>query len=178
MERQMEVFMMLARPNERTTTRRRAGSGPDNLARDVAGLSTLDAKSLRQQWLALCGAAPPPGLSRSMMLWALAYRMQERALGGLTPATRRFLRRFADDAEAGQPAPPSGAVPPGTVLVREWHGTSHQVTVLETGCTWRGTRYRSLSEVARKITGTRWSGPRFFGLERAREDRCHGPSQG
>ena len=68
MESQMEVSKMLARSPSRPTTRRRVGRGPDDLARDVAGLSTLDAKTLRQQWLTLCGAAPPPGLSRSMMI--------------------------------------------------------------------------------------------------------------
>jgi hypothetical protein len=66
----------------------------------------------------------------------------------------------------------------GTVLVREWHGTTHQVTILETGCGWRGKRYRSPSDVARAITGTPWSGPRFFGLGRRREERRHGTRQG
>jgi hypothetical protein len=175
----MEVSMEQAPLPGRTVTRRRAG-GPEDLARAVAGLSTLDAKTLKQQWVAVCGAAPPPGVNRSVLIRALAYRMQERALGGLKPATRRFLRQFADPAQAGRTARgrPSGTVRPGAVLVREWHGTSHQVTVLETGCSWRGKRYRSLSEVAREITGTRWSGPRFFGLGRAREERHHGTRQG
>ena len=163
-------------PN-RTSTRRRTG-GPDDVARAVAELSTLDAKALRQRWLTLCGVAPPLGLGRSVIIRAIAYQIQERALGGLKPATRRVLRRFSDGAEGGQPALPPGSVRPGTVLVREWHGTSHQVTVLETGCSWRGRRYRSLSEVAREITGTRWSGPRFFGLGNASNERHDGTRQG
>ena len=167
---------MRARSPGRTRTRRSVGSGPEDLARDVASLLALDATALQRQWRTLCGAEPPPGLSRPWMIRAIAYRMQERALGGLTPATRRFLRQFSTDADAGRTSPgrPSRAVQPDTVLVREWHGTSHRVTVLETGCCWRGRRYRSLSEVARAITGTRWSGPRFFGLGRAREERRHG----
>ena len=163
----------------RTTTRRRVGAGPEDLAHDVAGLSALDAKKLSQKWLTLCGAAAPPGLSRLLMIRALAYRLQERALGGLKPATRRFLRQFSDNADAGRSAGPCRTAEPGTVLVREWHGTSHQITVLETGArSWRGKRYRSLSEVARAITGTRWSGPRFFGLGRARKEHRHGTRQG
>jgi len=166
-----------ARSPGRILTQRRVG-GPEELTHVVAGLSVLDATTLRQQWMTVCGAAPPPGLRRSLMIRAIAYRMQERALGGLKPATRRFLRQFSNDADSGRPARRSGAVTPGTVLVREWHGTSHQVTVLETGCRWHGRRYRSLSEVARAITGTRWSGPRFFGLGGAREEVRHGTRHG
>jgi hypothetical protein len=146
------------------------GSGGTDLAREIAGLSALDASALKQLWVTLGGAAPPPELNRPLLIRALAYRLQERALGGLKPATLRVLLECADDG-AGRPARPSGSVSPGTVLVREWHGTSHRVTVLETACCWRGRRYRSLSEVARAITGTRWSGPRFFGLGRSRERR-------
>ena len=95
------------------------------------------------------------------MIRAVAYKMQERALGGLSAATRRRL--------CGQePAPVrrSRKVKPGTVLVREWHGIGHQVTIIEQGVLYRGERYRSLSEVARLITGARWLGPRFFGVKR------------
>jgi hypothetical protein len=155
-------------PGQTTTPR----SGGGDLAREVASLSALDPTALKQLWGALCGAAPPPGLNRPLLIRALAYRMQERALGVLKPATRRLLLQFSDEAEAAVQARPSGSVTPGTVLVREWHGTSHRVTVLETACAWRGKRYRSLSEVARAITGTRWSGPRFFGLGRSRERRA------
>jgi hypothetical protein len=94
------------------------------------------------------------------MIRAVAYKMQEHAFGGLPAATRRFLT-------AG--APSANALPrrlaPGTVLLREWQCVRHQVTVLERGVLYRGDRYRSLSEVARLITGSRWSGPLFFGLK-------------
>ena len=160
--------MRRAQPPARTTT---PLSGREALDGAVAALSALDAPALKQHWVTLGGAAPPPGLSRRLLIRALAYRLQERACGGLTPATRRLLLHLADDAAAARPARPAGAVTPGTVLVREWHGTSHRVTVLETACWWRGGRYRSLSAVARAITGTRWSGPRFFGLHRSRAQR-------
>ncbi len=147
------------------------GDGND-LARQIAGLSALDTTTLRQLWVTLCAVAPPPGLDRRLLIRALAYRMQERALGGLKPVTRRLLLQLADGGEGKRPVAPSNSVSPGTVLIREWHGTSHRVTVLETACAWRGKRYRSLSEVARAITGTRWSGPRFFGLRRTRERKA------
>jgi len=159
--------MLRAKSPGQTTTPR---SGGGDLAREVASLSALDPTALKQLWVTLGGAAPPPELNRPLLVRALAYRMQERTLGGLSRATRRMLLEFADDA-TGRPARPSGHASPGTVLVREWHGISHRVTVLETACCWRGRRYRSLSEVARAITGTRWSGPRFFGLGRSRERR-------
>lgn len=157
--------------------RRRRDS--DDVARDVAGLSTVATKTLKQRWLSVFDAGPPPGLGRALLVRMLAYRLQERAFGGLKPATRRFLSACAETADARRlpPTPSSRAATAGTVLVREWHGTSHRVTVLEQGCTWRGKRYRSLSEVARAITGARWSGPRFFALGHAREEPRNGPHE-
>src|ERR1019366_10761726 len=106
------------------------------------------------------------------MLRAIAYRIQEKSLGGLKPATRRLLMQFAHDGANGSAlaAAPSRTVKPGAVLVREWRGISHQVSVLEKGFSFRGRHYRSLSEVAREITGTRWSEPLFFGLRRSQEE--------
>lgn len=151
----------------------RRGSG--DLAGEVEGLVGLDTSSLKRLWLRLYGAEPPSGLDRRLLIRALAYRLQERAFGGLKPATRRLLLQTSADAPEGRPARSCRSVRPGTLLVREWHGASHRVTVLEDGCAWRGRRYRSLSEVARAITGTRWSGPRFFGLVRTRQRReTHG----
>jgi hypothetical protein len=86
--------------------------------------------------------------------------MQEQALGGLSARTRRLLC-----GPEPSPVRHRRVLRPGTVLVREWHGVGHQVRVLEEGVLYRGERYRSLSEVARLITDTRWSGPRFFGLK-------------
>ena len=92
---------------------------------------------------------------------AVAYRLQERAYGGLQP---RISRSLAAMEEKTSVPPASPKLRPGTVLLREWHGEKHQVTVMEDGVLFQGRRFGSLSEVARVITGSRWSGPRFFGL--------------
>ena len=94
------------------------------------------------------------------MIRAVAYKMQERALGGLSAVTRRFL-----SGQEPAPVPRRRTLSAGTVLIREWHGVGHQVTIIEKGVLYRGELYRSLSEIARLITGVRWSGPRFFGVK-------------
>jgi hypothetical protein len=103
------------------------------------------------------------------MTRAVAYKMQERVYGGLSTSTRRAL---ADKGPSATTLPPHEARP-GTVLLREWHGVTHQVTVVEGGVLYRGKRHRSLSEVARLITGSRWSGPTFFGLKAKGPRRRH-----
>jgi Protein of unknown function (DUF2924) len=160
----------------RGTRRRNFGRNPDDLAREVGSLSTLGSKLLKDKWRTLYGVEPLRQISRSLMIRALAYRMQERTLGGLKPATRRLLTQFAHDGAGGRKpvAAPSRTVKPGAVLVREWRGAHHQVTVLEQGAIFEGKRYRSLSQIARKITGSRWSGPLFFGLKRSQQENRHG----
>jgi len=134
------------------------------LAAAIAGLAWLDNATLKAQWRTLYGSAPPGRLARGLLVGAVAYGLQERALGGLTPATRRRLMGAgAEPAPAEVPARRAAA--PGTILLREWHGVNHRVTVLEGGVEYRGQRYRSISEIARIITGSRWSGPLFFGLK-------------
>src|SRR5271165_5928794 len=105
----------------------------------------------------------PRRISRDLLIRALAYRIQEQALGGLKPSTRRLLAKVAADASARRPirAAPEPTLKPGTVLLREWHGTQHQVIVREDGIVFLGKTYKSLSQVARRITGTKWSGPLF-----------------
>ena len=125
----------------------------------LAELARASRDRLAEQWAGYFGAPPPPRTSRALLLRAVAYKLQERALGGLSAPTRRWLG-------GPEPRPVRRRVlRPGTVLVREWHGVGHQVQVLEGGVLYQGERYRSLSEVARRITGTRWSGPRFFGVK-------------
>jgi Protein of unknown function (DUF2924) len=134
------------------------------LAAAIAGLTKLDAAVLKAQWQTLYGSAPPVRISRGLLIGAVAYGLQEQALGGLTPATHRRLLNAAGDPSK-KDIPARRELQPGTVVLREWHGVNHQVTVLEGGLEYRGQRYRSLSEVARVITGSRWSGPLFFGLK-------------
>jgi hypothetical protein len=119
---------------------------------------------------ALLPAFEPPSRKRRRVFAqhqnGIIYQLQERAYGGLSTATARKLEQAgADSLSRGSvtPAPPI-SLRPGTRLVREWHGVTHMVLIHADGIEWRGQRYHSLSLVARKITGARWSGPRFFGL--------------
>src|ERR1019366_4895586 len=110
------------------------------------------------------------------LIRAIAYRLQERALGGLKPSTQRVLDRIGAGrcSEAALEPIPKRRPGAGTVLIREWRGVSHRVTVLDHDVVYRGRRYKSLSEVARAITGTRWSGPLFFGLKRRTKEVANG----
>jgi hypothetical protein len=136
-------------------------TGGEDLGTALAGLARASRHRLAEHWGEYFGAPPPPRTSRSLLIRAVGYKMQERALGGLSARTRRRLL----SAERSASARRRRALRPGTVLVREWHGVGHQVTVLDKGVLYRGEQHRSLSQVARLITGARWSGPRFFGLK-------------
>ena len=133
----------------------------------LSRLPELDLGELRQQWRALYKADASPHLSRELLVRAVAYRMQEVALGGLRPERQRQLRHVAQ--QLNQPAEIRRRarleLKSGTRLVREWRGRTYEVLVLDDGFSWQGTSYRSLSALARKITGTAWSGPLFFGLK-------------
>jgi hypothetical protein len=133
----------------------------------LSRLSTLDIAELRQQWRGLYKTQAPPNFSRELLVRAVAYRMQELARGGLRPEPRRQLMRIAQQfkraGEATIRARPE--LKPGTRLMREWQGRTYDVLALDDGFSWQGMRYRSLSAIARKITGTAWSGPLFFGLK-------------
>jgi hypothetical protein len=134
----------------------------DDLKTTIAKLIDLDHATLKKRWSEIFDIKVPARMSRSLLRYAIAYRLQENALGGLSPATQRHLERFMDN---GKPAVrPGTAVKPGTRLLREWHGYTYEVIVLDQGVMFKGQRYRSLSQVARKITGAKWSGPTFFGL--------------
>jgi hypothetical protein len=133
----------------------------DDVERELAALAEMDRSALLQRWCRAFGPDAPPRLSRSLIEKAIAYDLQVKALGGLPSRTRRALRAAAKaDGKSSLSKLPSR----GTRLVREWHGALHEVEVLEDGYLWRGGRHRSLSAIARAITGTKWSGPRFFGL--------------
>ncbi len=141
------------------------------VSRKLASLRLLPIKRLKKQWRLLYGSEPPHRVSRELLTRAVAYRIQEQALGGLKPSTRKLLERFAGDARSGRPLTLSPCAPAsaGTVPMRDWQGTTHEVKVLDRGVLYKRKRYRSLSEVARLITGSRWSGPLFFGLRGKRQ---------
>ena len=133
-------------------------------------LPKLDIRELREEWYRLYKADVSPHLSRELLIRAVAYRMQEVALGGPRPEPQRQLRQIAQElkqtGEAGIRLRPQ--LKPGTRLMREWQDRTYEVVVRDDGFSWQGTHYRSLSAIARKITGTAWSGPLFFGLKQAR----------
>ena len=139
---------------------------PEALSTELQKLAALAGKDLKIRYRNLYRSEPPPGLSRSLLVRALAYRLQEVALGGLSRSTRRRLVQAAANGAAQLPTASalSCRLQSGTVVIREWHGVAYHVTVLEHGVRYDGGDYRSLSQVARLITGTRWSGPAFFGL--------------
>ena len=139
-----------------------------DIAQALARFLELNIFELRGEWRRLHRMPPPMRLSRELLIRGIIYQLQERAYGGLSTATARKLERASADPlsrGAVKPAPPI-SLRPGTRLVREWRGVTHMVLIHADGIEWRGQRYRSLSLVARKITGARWSGPRFFGLRR------------
>ena len=139
-----------------------------NISGQIAHLRRLSRQQLLDLWQELHKMAISPGLRREVMIPFLAYRIQEIAYGGLKTATRAELRRLARALERS----PSNEllnqprIKSGTRLSRHWHGEMHEVFVTESGFEYEGVAYRSLSEIARKVTGTRWSGPAFFGLNK------------
>ncbi len=141
------------------------------VAETLAALPSMSKADLRAEWRRIFRSHPPQHIRGDLLVLALAWKVQEKAYGGLTAAEKRRLVRIADDLKTyGQPSKDSAIrVKPGLKLVREWHGETHNVLVLENGFEWNGQRWRSLSAIAREITGTPWSGPRFFGLQRKPE---------
>ena len=131
----------------------------------LAALPQMDISQLRRRFLGLYNKDAPASFSRQMLTYAVAYRLQVEAYGGLKPTTRRQLLAIAVQKVDGK-ASASSQLTVGTRLVREWHGVVHEVQILEDGVLWNGQRHRSLSVVARTITNTHCSGPRFFGLHR------------
>jgi Protein of unknown function (DUF2924) len=143
---------------------------PDREALDVeiARLRDLDVGGLRSRWHAVRGRPAPPHLPRHLLFRVLAYRLQADRWGDLDAESGRLLDHSGSPEQAGQSAvarsPQNAELRPGTVLGREWNGRMHRVAVLAEGFAWNDQTYPSLSKVALAITGTRWNGPKFFGL--------------
>jgi hypothetical protein len=137
---------------------------------EIARVRDLDLSGLRARWRSVFRGKAPDHLPRHLLYRMIAYRLQAERLGDLDRDTRRFLDRVAagtddgDEFQARRPQPIHHGLQPGTVLVREWDGKSQRVTVQDEGFAWNGITYRSLTQIAFAMTGTRWSGPRFFGL--------------
>ena len=163
----------------------------DRIEKEVAAISRLQRDELVALWITAHGYPPPKGVKRGLLERSAAWHLQSRRLGGHSKAVRQFLRqgiaslattdaavlKETDSGVSGKPEPaasnpvappaPSALLPAlasGTRLVRTWNGRPHVVDVVEDGFVFDGKTYRSLSAIARRITGTRWSGPRFFGI--------------
>jgi hypothetical protein len=140
----------------------------EKLEIEIARLRGLDVTSLHTRWRTVFRRQAPPHLPRHLLFRILAYRLQADSLGDLEPETLRLLDRPGLPADVGTLAAEFNQrrndLKAGTVLVREWDGQPHRVTVLAEGFSWKGTIYPSLTKVAFALTGTRWNGPRFFGL--------------
>ena len=145
-----------------------APAKPDTLNEELARLRAFDVETLRGRWCSLFGRRAPSHLPRHLLYRLLAYRLQADQLGDLDAESKRVLERLDTVGPTGRASPlaqrPPVSLTPGTVLGREWNGQMYSVTVRPDGFAWNGTTYPSLSGVARAITGTRWSGPRFFGM--------------
>ena len=136
-----------------------------NVEVGIAELTDRSTQDLRLAWRLLHRTGPPPGLSRDLMIRALAHQLQERSHGGPSRALRRRLQNLtAGSRKAGAPRDPGIVLKTGTRLVRHWRGHAHTVLIREDGFEYAGQRYRSLTVIAEQITGAHWSGPRFFGL--------------
>ena len=132
---------------------------------EIAGLADQSTHELKLAWRRLYRTDPPVGLSRDLMIRALANKMQERAYGGPSLAMKRHLNTLAEGFEKGRLSFDPGVVlKSGARLVHQWRGRAHTVLALKDGFEYEGQRYRSLTMIAARITGAHWSGPRFFGL--------------
>jgi hypothetical protein len=145
----------------------RAHPASEGLTGKLAALADLDADSLRREWRRLYRSHPPRHIRRDLLVLAIAWKLQEKVHGGLTAAQKRRLAGIGEELKKGGDLStgPGIRLKPGLRLVREWHGETHTVLVLEDGFEWNGQRRCSLSAIAREITGTQWSGPSFFGLK-------------
>ena len=155
-----------ARRPARADGRRSGASSEDAVAVKLQALAEMDYDALRAEWRRLYRAHPPKRVSRDLLMLGVAWKVQERAYGGLGAATKRRIADLAKTVERNGDVTRNrvARLKPGAKLVREWRGETHTVIVLEDGFEWKGTQWRSLSVIARKITGVHWSGPRFFGL--------------
>jgi Protein of unknown function (DUF2924) len=133
---------------------------PAAIEAEIERIRSLGVNELRKQWRMTFGSIPPRALTKDLIARMITYRLQEEAFGGLDRATIKLLDRLA----RGEKPDLNRRLKAGTVLVREYRGERHTVTVVPEGFVWRDTTYASLSTIARAITGTAWNGPRFFGL--------------
>lgn len=139
----------------------------DKLQRELIDLAGASRDELIGHWRRLTKREPPPYASIEFLRRAAAYAMQESEFGGLPQSVKRHLQAAARGEALTKPIG-SVHIKPGARLLREWHGTTHEVIVTDKGFVWDGHTYKSLSAVAQAISGAKWNGPRFFGIEKER----------
>lgn len=146
----------------------------------VAALARLTYSELRFEWRRLYRTHPPKKLSRDLLELGVAWKLQERALGGLSATTNRQLDEMAHTltTKSDLTRTRRASLKPGARLVRQWGGETHEILIIENGFLWRGKTWASLSVIAREMTGTRWSGPRFFGLDKPKTTRSAVEAEG
>jgi hypothetical protein len=139
------------------------------VSRKIAELPNLNKAQLLPSWAENFKTPPPPKLRKELMVPILAYRIQEREFGGLSHGARKRLREIAASLRTEKTPRPNADSGPesGTKLIRSWHGEVHDVIATGSEYLYRGRPYSSLSKIANEITGTRWSGPLFFGVRKA-----------
>ncbi len=136
-----------------------------DLETQLVTLQDLDTNALKEHWRQLYGTEPPKRMSQNLLQKAVAYKLQEKVYGGLSPAIRRQLRQMSQDLRQGKKVSVPVSIKPGTRLVRSWQGKAHTVIIQGEGFHYEGQMYRSLSAIAKSITGTQWNGRLFFGLK-------------
>lgn len=137
-----------------------------SLAAEIDALGRLSRSNLATRWKSIVGSDPPKTLGEGLLFRVLAYELQAKRLGGLRPSLRRtILLEASGTGRSSKRALASRSPRQGARLLRDWNGNTHVVDVTDDGYLWNGNTYRSLSAIAREITGARWSGPRFFGIE-------------
>src|SRR3979490_2158977 len=148
----------------------------EKLGQELKELETGGDGELKNRWRNLYGTKPPQKIHRSLLIAAVAHRMRENALGALKSSVHPHLMQAPNNPATPRPSSHYPSLRPrtGTVLVRDWGGVTHQAKVLEDGILFRSKRHKSLSEVARILTGARWAGPRFFGLRYAAKEQKQG----
>ena len=163
----------------------------EEVSQELVELANLEIEALKGRWRKLTGKPAPDQLPRNLLVRLVAYRIQAAAFGDLESSSVKLLREIAKtrpDRKNGAGVPTlesleisarrTGHLAPGTVIGREHDGTMHHIMVLAEGFAWNGKTYRSLSEVAFAITGTKWNGPRFFGLKERRKTPTSGAARG
>lgn len=159
-----------------SSARRLPGRGGRTVEAEIAQLRDLGLEGIRARWRAAFRREPPAHLPKHLLFAMAAYRLQAEAMGDLDAETLRFLKQMDQTSSKAEAAPVAEQrrrqLSPGTVLTREWSGQHHRMMVLDEGFAWERGTYKSLSGIAKAITGTKWNGPRFFGLrDKTRQEK-------